>query len=259
MTLQRRQSTHRCAATGVLYAIELMPLLPAAAEPAESGWGTAPLLLAAHSSPPGQLPQSGADCDSIASIARPYHAISHAPEILSDYLQADGQNSRLAHCNGRLSHNGGQQQPPPSTTSSAPRRVERSTARGVYARCKRWQAKIRVDGKLHYLGSFSSEESASQAFSFACSKYGRDPTKPTPISSSFRGVSYDRAKRCWRAQIRSDGKKRRLGSFHKEVEAARAYDRAARAAGFGGRANFPLASLLRIQVNNLVNDVVADT
>ena len=227
-----------------------MPLLQAV-EPVDSGWGTAPLLVAAHS-PPGQLPQNGAD--STADIARPCRACLHALEVLSKHLGAVGQNPRLTNCNGstvhRVSRNGGQQ-PPTSATSSAPG-VRRPTARGVYARNKRWQAKIRVDGKLHYLGSFSSEESASHAFSFACTKYGRDPTNPVPISSSFRGVSYDNAKQCWRAQIRSNGKKRRLGSFSKEIEAARAYDRAARAAGFGGRANFPLASLWRIQVNNLL-------
>lgn len=49
---------------------------------------------------------------------------------------------------------------------------------------------------------------------------------PRGGSSQFKGVC--RTERCWIAAIRVDGKLHHLGCFHDEVEAARAYDAAAR-------------------------------
>jgi hypothetical protein len=44
----------------------------------------------------------------------------------------------------------------------------------------------------------------------------------------------------WEAKIEvAGGGRQRLGRFATELEAARAYDAAARAQGVGGRANFP--------------------
>lgn len=47
-------------------------------------------------------------------------------------------------------------------------------------------------------------------------------------SSNFRGVSYDKASRKWRASIEIDGRSVNLGLFKIEAEAALAYNRAAR-------------------------------
>lgn len=47
-------------------------------------------------------------------------------------------------------------------------------------------------------------------------------------TSRFKGVSYERRRGWWVAQICLDYKTKYLGSFHNEEEAARAYDRAAR-------------------------------
>ena len=52
--------------------------------------------------------------------------------------------------------------------------------------------------------------------------------KPTGKSSRFKGVTWDKDLRQWRAMIRSNSKLIHLGSFHSETNAARAYDAAAR-------------------------------
>lgn len=48
-----------------------------------------------------------------------------------------------------------------------------------------------------------------------------------PTSSRYKGVSFDTACNRWAAAISIDNKSRRLGLYYKEVDAARAYDRAA--------------------------------
>jgi hypothetical protein len=53
------------------------------------------------------------------------------------------------------------------------------------------------------------------------------PKKRMNSSSAYRGVSYARASGKWRAGIEVDGRSINLGLFASEIEAARAYNRAA--------------------------------
>lgn len=59
-------------------------------------------------------------------------------------------------------------------------------------------------------------------------------------TSGFKGVTFDKAKGRWKAQIRLDGRRRYIGRYDTAEEAARAYDAAARELhGEFARLNFP--------------------
>jgi hypothetical protein len=49
-----------------------------------------------------------------------------------------------------------------------------------------------------------------------------------PYTSRYKGVSWDPTRRKWTAGIRSDGRRRFLGRYESEEDAARAYNRTAR-------------------------------
>jgi len=62
-----------------------------------------------------------------------------------------------------------------------------------------------------------------------------------PPSSRFKGVTWDKDRRLWRAEITAGGIGRNLGRFADEADAARAYDAAARESfGEFARVNFSL-------------------
>lgn len=51
--------------------------------------------------------------------------------------------------------------------------------------------------------------------------------KPKGGSSRFKGVTFDKEKRLWAAQIKADGQRKFLGRYSSEEDAAHAYDDAA--------------------------------
>jgi hypothetical protein len=61
------------------------------------------------------------------------------------------------------------------------------------------------------------------------SQNGANRTKATGKSSVYKGVSYAKARGLWIAEIRVNGRALRIGAFVSEVDAAMAYDAAARA------------------------------
>ena len=118
---------------------------------------------------------------------------------------------------------------------------------------KKWQAKIRVDGKQYFIGRYGNEEDAAKDYARAVLKYkgGVDrikPLKPKKIdltgveeqqlilkpswkrgastSSKYLGVTFDQSKKKWRADTYIDGKHRYIGRYDNEEDAAKDYARA---------------------------------
>ena len=119
------------------------------------------------------------------------------------------------------------------------------------SKSKPWQVKIRIDGKYKYLGYHATEEEAARAHDAEGARLGRELNFPeewkdvedieekyealsykrrctgaSSSSSKYRGVSRNTRNRSnpWRAQINIDGKRKCLGSYATEEEAARAHD-----------------------------------
>jgi hypothetical protein len=103
-----------------------------------------------------------------------------------------------------------------------------------------WRAQIEDGGSRQHIGLFGTEGEAKAACAARRLQLGLDAD--TVRSSDFRGVSWDKPGSKWQAKINFDGKKKFLGVFEAtargEVDAALAYDAAARAAGWPERANF---------------------
>jgi hypothetical protein len=105
---------------------------------------------------------------------------------------------------------------------------------------KKWRAEVSHDGKADFLGLFATEAAAKARYDARCLELGRDPD--AGASSAFRGVGWNKTRSKWRASIKVDGKSKKLGLFEAsargEVDAALAFDVAARAAGRPEKANF---------------------
>eukprot|EP00984_Skeletonema_dohrnii_P021409 scaffold10688_cov144-Skeletonema_dohrnii-CCMP3373.AAC.2 len=131
---------------------------------------------------------------------------------------------------------------------------------------KKWQAQITLDGKTHYIGNYDDEEKAAIDYARAKFKYKdhlplsipkemeerhrkaiadaiksvqkqklidltdvppKLPIKKSiPSSSKYQGVCFDKKCNKWKAQISIDGKRRHIGTYDNEEEAAVDYARA---------------------------------
>ena len=87
---------------------------------------------------------------------------------------------------------------------------------------RKWKAEIQHKGKKQHLDYFVKEEDAA-----AAAKAAREAAPLRKTSSAHRGVTWNKAEGKWQATITIGGKRRYLGRFVDEEEAAAAYRRAA--------------------------------
>ena len=119
-----------------------------------------------------------------------------------------------------------------------------SQQKGVswYKQTMKWRAEVRHGGKQEHLGYFATKDDAKARYDARCLELDLDPDAGKSLG--FHGVSWDKTSSKWRAKIESDGKQKSLGYFEAtargEVDAALAFDAAARAAGRPEKANFEL-------------------
>ena len=145
--------------------------------------------------------------------------------------------------------------------------------KGVYQRGEtRFAARIHCQGRQYYLGMYPTAETAALAYNHAAGQLFGDDAVLNPVGgqlpapdveyvedklagrprapryrgrktvpkrpSPFQGVYWERGR--WRAKIGHRGRKVHLGYFDDEIEAAQAYDAAARRLhGDRARLNFP--------------------
>ena len=106
----------------------------------------------------------------------------------------------------------------------------------------KWVSRITINGKFKYLGYFTSEEEAAEAYQNALKIYndGGDLSfMETRIpTSKYNGVSWENKSSKWKSQIQINGKQKYLGLFTSEEEAHEAYQNALKIYHDGGDLSF---------------------
>ena len=140
------------------------------------------------------------------------------------------------------------------------KRVASSRFRGVSwdKSSQKWNATVSIAGKQKTVGRYDDETEAARAvdatiraqsldkplnfpddLSTAPDVYVPKKKKKRVGSSRFRGVSLNKRNQKWKVSIKIAGKKKFIGSYDDETEAARAYDATVRAQSLDQPLNFP--------------------
>jgi hypothetical protein len=97
-------------------------------------------------------------------------------------------------------------------------------------RRNKWKAQGRAHGKQVHIGYYKIKEDAARAY-HDYAEHGTLPARKVP-TSAFRGVSWKKRKKAWRAEIRKSGQSTYLGFFQTQQEAALAYNAAVNLLGY---------------------------
>jgi IMP cyclohydrolase len=110
-------------------------------------------------------------------------------------------------------------------------------------------AVILHDGKQHHIGTYETEEQAKAAYDRVKAEIAATNTFTRDVkvaSSAYRGVSFRASKGSWLASLQVDKKKTFCGWHKTEVEAAMAYDEAAKRHGLTHKLNFTTAAQVKV-------------
>lgn len=147
----------------------------------------------------------------------------NSTSVVVDHKNHNGLDNR--RCNLRVAN---------YSLNSANARFKSGTSgfRGVKfsKRSGRWSARIKVDGREHFLGEFASVEDAAAAYNIAASAVWGEfallndvpDVKPRPqqkFSSFTKGVYYRKDRKKWAVVRRENGKTKHCAMFSTEAEA----------------------------------------
>ena len=157
------------------------------------------------------------------------------------------------------------QSPIPKSAGHIKEGASKYTGVSFHKQMNKWVAQIMMDGKQHCIGYYDNEEEAAVDYARALFKYKGDNTKKRPIepvenrpkkrqrqnsfgidltdvpmqtpipkiagyikkgASKYTGVCFNKQANKWCAQLKIEGKIRRIGSYENEEEAAVDYARA---------------------------------
>ena len=131
-----------------------------------------------------------------------------------------------------------------SSSSSSPSIRSKFVGVSWDKQMKKWQAQIQIDGKCKHLGYFHDEKEAACKYDEQAAllnkpvnfpqhegqeqavKMRKDRSKVPDVMrrSKFVGVNWSKQNKKWKAQIKINDKKKYLGYFDDEKEAACKYD-----------------------------------
>lgn len=165
------------------------------------------------------------------------HKQYHVAHLVWDYFgngAIRGKNTHIDHINSNRSDNRISNlqllTARENTSKGQQRMVHTSEYTGVEKRKNgKWWAKIRIDGKQHYLGQWDNELDAKTEYDRVLSVYIQtgifDKKKRSNKYSSYNGVSFNKRNNKFTAAKTTSGKKVFLGYFNTEYEAINAVKR----------------------------------
>jgi hypothetical protein len=177
------------------------------------------------------------------------------PGMVTDHIDGDSLNNQRSNLRICTLNNNNQ--------NAKKRKDNQSGFKGVHwhSPVGKWVARIQIDGKRVNVGFFAQADEAARAYDqaarilhgeFANVNFPYEPSGDylpanwqsdlaRSNTSGYRGVSWDKTNGRWEAKIGYQNKTYHLGRFDSAIEAARAYDAAAKELhGQFAHLNFPV-------------------